>query len=367
VSVYQNDPREYAVVLTDAQEEPSADLAPELPGFDSSSITEYKDAGFDESFRYFGNDACPCAYIEVGALFMQQVSRFANQPIVVDDNTNTTLLSTSDLNSSFNPGLHATIGKSLCGGRAVEFDYFGLFGSNASAAVARSNANEFLIFPNNLTGNVFVDMDRTRVDYFSTFNSFAVNLLCCCGCCEESCGKGGGGEARCRSVTWFSGLRYFNIADRFNISAQRIVGGGVEEGSYNTSTNNNLYGAQLGARLRRTSGRFGWDATGFAGMFGNDAQQTQTVTDFPNFPLRPTVSSSKAGVSVVGGINVSALYALNNTWNVKAGYNALWIEGLALAPDQLDFDFAAAQGGSQIHNGGGMFLHGANAGLEARW
>jgi hypothetical protein len=202
--------------------------------------------------------------------------------------------------------------------------------------------------------------------------SFAVNLLCCCGCCEESCGKGekggkGGGEARCRSVTWFAGARYLNIAERLNISTQRIVGGGIEEGSYNMTTNNNLYGAQLGASLRRTSGRFGWDATGFGGIFGNDAQQTQAATTFPNFPLRPTVSSSQSRVAFVGGINVSALYALNNIWNVRAGYNALWIEGLALAPDQLDFDFAAAQGGSQIRNGGGTFLHGANVGVEARW
>jgi len=168
-------------------------------------------------------------------------------------------------------------------------------------------------------------------------------------------------------VTWFAGVRYLNIAERLNISAQRIVGGGVEEGTYNTSTNNNLYGGQLGARLRRTSGRFGWDATGFAGIFGNDAQQTQAVTDFPNFPLRPSVSSSKAGVSFVGGTNVSALYSLTNVWNLRAGYTVLWVEGLALAPNQLDFDLAAAQGGSQIHNGGGMFLHGANVGLEARW
>lgn len=370
VSVRQTDPREYVVPVANAQEEPSANLASELQEFDSPSTTECQDEGFDGYFRPFRNDPCPCVYFQAGALLVQQVSRFSNQPIVVDDNTNTTLLSTSDLNSNFNPGLQATVGMRLHNGRALEFDYFGLFGSSTSALAVRPDPAAFLIFPNNLAGNVFVDMDRTQVDYSSTFNSFALNLLCCCGCCEESCdkgGKGGGGVAHCRSVTWFAGVRYLNIAERLNISAQRIVGGGVEEGTYNTSTNNNLYGGQLGARLRRTSGRFGWDATGFAGIFGNDAQQTQAVTDFPNFPLRPSVSSSKAGVSFVGGTNVSALYSLTNVWNLRAGYTVLWVEGLALAPNQLDFDLAAAQGGSQIHNGGGMFLHGANVGLEARW
>jgi hypothetical protein len=45
----------------------------------------------------------------------------------------------------------------------------------------------------------------------------------------------------------------------------------------------------------------------------------------------------------------------------------MWIEGLALAPDQLDFDFAIDPSGNQLRNGGGMFLHGVNVGLEARW
>ena len=113
--------------------------------------------------------------------------------------------------------------------------------------------------------------------------------------------------------------------------------------------------------------RFGWEATGKAGIFGNDAQQKQSVTDFPNFPRRPTVSSGGGVMAFVGELNLSGLYRLTDVWNIRAGYSILWIEGLALAPDQLDFNFAASPSGNQLHNGGGMFLHGANVGLEARW
>ena len=119
--------------------------------------------------------------------------------------------------------------------------------------------------------------------------------------------------------------------------------------------------------MRRWQNRFGWEAAGKAGIFANDAQQKQTVTDFPNFPLRPTVSSSRDGVAFLGEINPSALYRLTNVWNLRAGYNVIWIEGLALAPDQLDFNFATTPSGNQLHNDGGMFLHGVNVGLEARW
>ena len=72
-------------------------------------------------------------------------------------------------------------------------------------------------------------------------------------------------------------------------------------------------------------------------------------------------------MAFIGDTNLSALYRLNDVWNLRAGYNLIWIEGLALAPDQLDFDFTSANGGRQLHRGGGLFLHGMNVGIEARW
>jgi hypothetical protein len=331
------------------------------------SMTKPQGLGFDGCCGPTWGDPCPCVYVQVGALLLHQVPRFAGQPIVVDPNAGTTLLSTSDLDSFFNPGLQATVGIGLCGGRAVEFDYFGLFGGNASAVAIRPDANAFLTFPGNLAGNVFVDMDRVELDYSSQLHSFAVNFLCCCGCCDQCLDSCGCSVARSQAFTWFAGFRYLSLDEDLDIAAQRTVGGAVEDGTYNLRTSNDLYGAQLGARLRRTRGRFGWDATGYGGIFGSDAQQTQSVTDFPNFPLRPTVSSSKTGVAFVGGANLSALYLLTDIWNLRAGYNVIWIEGVALAPDQLDFNFAAADGGGRLNNGGGLFLHGVNVGLEARW
>lgn len=341
--------------------------APDQQGLVASSITKSQGGGCDESCCPTWGDPCPCVYVQVGALLMQQVPRFNRQPIVVDPNTSTTFLSTSDLDSFFNPGLQATVGMRLCGGRALEFDYFGLFGGNASAVAVSPDSNAFLTFPDNLVGNVFVDMDRVEADYSSSIHSFAVNFLCCCGCCDQCCCDCCCGGVACQSWTWFAGFRYINLNEELDILAERDEVGGVEDGSYNLRTSNNLYGAQLGARLRRTRGRFGWDATGFAGIFGNDARQTQSVTDFPDVPLRPTVSSSRSGVSFVGGANLSGLYLLTNVWSLRAGYNLIWIEGVALAPDQLDFNFAASPSGDQLRNGGGLFLHGANVGVEARW
>ncbi len=319
------------------------------------------------------NDPCPQLYVQVGALFMQQVSQFSqNQPIVLDPNTGNTFISTSNINSNFIPGLQATAGFRLNNGQTIEADYFGLYGGSTTATAIKPDANAFLTFPNNLAGNAFVAIENANVNYTSEINSFALNLPCCSGCSSAGCDSCACdayqfGQSKSQSITWFSGFRYLNVNQRLNIVSQRTVANAIEQGSYNVRTQNNLFGGQLGARLRRTSGRLGWDASGFAGVFGNSAQQTQSVTDFPNFALRPSVTDSKGGVAFVGGGNLSGLYSLTKALNLRAGYNTIWIEGLALAPDQLDFNLAAAQAGSRINNNGGMFLHGANVGLEARW
>ena len=194
--------------------------------------------------------------------------------------------------------------------------------------------------------------------------------MCCddCGCCQVGDGSGSG-LVRSQSFSWFGGFRYLNFGERLNIAGQGLGAAPGEVGQYNVRTSNNLYGAQLGARMRRTQGRWGWDATGTAGIFGNDAQQSQFVQDFPHDPgsVLRNVSTSRSGVAFVGQGNVSGLYALTNVWNLRAGYNVIWVEGLALAPDQLNYNFATAGTGTQLNNNGGIFLHGVNVGLEARW
>jgi len=332
------------------------------------AASNFPNPNYDECCRRFcPQPACPCMYGYVEALLFMRNAGFRRQPIVVDPNTNTTFMSTSAFNPNFNPGLRAVFGMRLFGRIPIEFDYFQLFEGSTSAVATSSDPGSFLIFPGNLSGNVFVDMSRVQANYASSLQSFAINFPCCCGCCEDYCDECGCSQTRCQSVTWFGGFRFLNLTDRLNIAAQRDVAGAVENGSYNIRTANRLFGGQLGARVRRTRGRFGWEGTGWSGLFGNAAQQSQMVTDFPNFALRPAVSSSRGGAAFVGGGNLSALYLLDDVWNIRAGYSVLWLQGLALSPDQLDFNFANAQGGSQLHNNTGLVLHGINIGLEARW
>ena len=64
-------------------------------------------------------------------------------------------------------------------------------------------------------------------------------------------------------------------------------------------------------------------------------------------------------------LNITAIYKLNQRWGLRAGYNMLWLTGVALAPSQWNFSIPEAV--TAINNDGGLFLYGANLGVEARW
>ena len=93
------------------------------------------------------------------------------------------------------------------------------------------------------------------------------------------------GKSKNQSFTWFSGFRYLNVNRRLNIGAQHPVANAVEQETNNVRSQDNLCNGQLGTRLRRTYGRLGWDASGFAGTFGNDAERNSIK---PSRLVRPS-------------------------------------------------------------------------------
>ena len=341
------------------------------------------ESGRDSLFGCLTCNPCPCLYADVEAVFMQQTPRFRNQPILLDFLNGTPLVSTSDLNFADSTGIEATFGLHLCNCRAVEFTYFGLFRNGASASFDKTDPNMVVTFPTGPVGNVFLNMDHVQTDYTSYLNSFEVNFPCCCGCCgcceepqcgcgeatcgEASCSKHGRDATVCRSLEWFAGFRYIELGTDLNITAASFPPPFMETGAYTIHTTNRLFGGQIGGRVRRTVNHFGFELTGKAGIYGNDADQNQSVTDFPNFPLRPTTTVQANNVAFEGELNLSGIFRINDVWSLKAGYSVIWIEGLALAPDQLDFNFAVSPSGNTLTSDGGMFIHGANVGLEARW
>lgn len=324
--------------------------------------------------------ACPCWYGYAEALFLQRTNCSTDQPIVVQSVAGSpvaTILSTSDLDFDFEPGMRVLLGHRLHNGWAIEGGYLGLFNANAWAEAVPPDQGTNYTFPDGL-GYINVPPDGGfRVNYDSSLQSAELNFVCCNGCCDpctegkgKSKGECGHGNMYCRTFEWLVGFRYINWHEHLNIYFERPqtteTGMGIETGEYDIRTSSNLYGPQVGARVRRWGKRWGWEATGKAGIFGCDAQQEQYVNDFGYELPDRTHSVSDSQVAFLGEINLTAIYRLNDVWNLRAGYNVIWINGVALAPDQLDFS-GTLPAGNQIATDGGVFLHGVNFGLEARW
>jgi hypothetical protein len=298
---------------------------------------------------------CPCTYGWADMLILWRDNDATNRPLVINLNTGESLISTGDLGFDAGWGVRAGFGvRDACGCCGWEFGYLGVFGQDAERSV---EAADELALPGDLglATNNFFFADEASVRYESQINGAEINRVCCCCCCDDCC---------CRSFEWIYGFRYLNVNEDFAITAIDFQ---ESTSVYDVHTNNNLIGGQVGNRVRRSCGRWSWEGVGKVGLFGNAAEQhSDPIVDFPNFVVRPGRTESTGNLAFVGDFNLTAIYQINNVWGARLGYNLIWIEGVALAPDQLDFTNTTTSG-SGISTDGGIFLHGLNAGVEARW
>jgi len=298
-------------------------------------------------------DGCPRLYATAEALVLDADLQGPNRALVLDVNLppgNDALLTTDGLDFGWKPGVRTTFGFRLTPRRAIEFSYLGGFDWGASATVTGNNN---LAIPGDLgvSSNQFFMADEMRVDYSAELNGVEVNWVKC----RRRLLFGTDCETQC-----LVGFRHLGWHERFNLRATDFQDAG--SGNYAIHTNNDLFGAQVGARVRHP-GRLGWLVSGKVGVFGNGAEQTQSVTDFL-LTLRSPRTSHARNAAFVADLGLLLRWELSRVWSVQGGYNLLWIEGLALSRDQLDFTLP---GGMGVDNGGGAFLHGASVGLAARW
>jgi hypothetical protein len=151
-------------------------------------------------------------------------------------------------------------------------------------------------------------------------------------------------------ASWMpAGIRYLSVHEDFTYTAifpdarptlAIPPGGLVSSTSGTVHTTNHLLGYQMGlwAMIPVTCN---WGATfeGKAGIFGNRADQ-QTEAGFfrgdGTAILAAEEDSNRGQEAVVAELNLVATYRLSCNVSVYAGWQALWISGLALAVEQAD-------------------------------
>lgn len=277
-------------------------------------------------------------------LHLNQTSAF---PVVQNQNTLATALNTNALNFGTRAGPRLTVGYrfSQCG--TAELSYFGLQDWHASAA-ARGNNN--LTLPGDLgpATDDFFGANVMQVNSAARLNNVEANYW----------------HQTSRSrLSLLAGFRYFNFSDKFDITA---VDSDTSISNYRTSTRNNLFGAQAGARWRAQRGIWGLEIVKKAGIYGNNASQSTYLGDFGNTVVLRNSHTNGGSTAFIAEIGVNGRMQLTNWLYFRGGYNLIWVDGIARAANQLDFSNHAGSG-TTLHDRSNLFLHGANLGLEARW
>ncbi|MFA6355947.1 MAG: Lpg1974 family pore-forming outer membrane protein [Candidatus Omnitrophota bacterium] len=135
---------------------------------------------------------------------------------------------------------------------------------------------------------------------------------------------------------------------------------------WDTTTKNDLYGIQAGAdAVLFERGRFSVNGLVKAGGYWNHASESTGVS------IQKKVYESNARTdhaAFVGEAGLRCKYQVTKSMALKLGYEMLWLEGVALAPGQIEKTYCAynpisvtAQG---VNTDSGTLFHGVTAGLE---
>jgi hypothetical protein len=199
----------------------------------------------------------------------------------------------------------------------------------------------------------------------NTFHNFEFNLLRSLG--TTDCGK--------KSWEWFAGFRYFSFDEDFNYATFSTNPLYPPSLYYQLCTENKLYGFQVGTRNERClNNRLGYQFGSKVGIYGNHIEACQAIHDGSNSyaeigsgPYTGTdynFESSKDDFSMMGELNLGLTYQLNCKWRAVGGYRALGVSGIALAPDQIPYNFTDTRDINRIKSNGSLILHGSYFGLE---
>ena len=293
---------------------------------------------------------CP-GWTAVGEVLFLSRSGAEDLTLITDQNTGNEMLNVGDFDFDYNgaPRLFIRHENANCIG--FEFGYIGLDSWN-DVEVRGNPISPTLqgpggtAFPSAAPGTVF------SAAYGSEFHSAEFNLRKRCGEC----------------ATWVAGFRMVDFSDTLHATSVAPT----PDDFFTIDADNHMYGFQLGfdAELINCAGQFHIDSIFRCGLLFNSADQTTSVPVFAGLPpgvLATNVSANDDHTTFLGELGIRAVYELNDCISVGSGYHLIWLEGLALAPDQIPATSLAGLGSATLDTGGGLLLHGASINMTVRF
>jgi hypothetical protein len=228
----------------------------------------------------------------------------------------------------------------------VEARYFGVYGFSSTVgpfAAAPGLATQFVI------PGGFLDPTVSTATFTSQLQNVEFNL-------RHHCGP---------SIQLLGGFRWVELDD--NLSIFSVATNGAGSATQNIITNNRLFGGQVGIdAFLWQRGRLSLDGIGKAGIYGNAVNNNLLITQ----PGGPTFNggASQGQTAFVGEMGLTGRYRVTSALSLRATYQLLWLDGVAIATDQIRTLSINGVGGPPSGvNYNTVFYNGMFVGMESQF
>lgn len=287
------------------------------------------------------------------------------------------VLTSDDLESSFDPGVRLMIGFRLGDAWRIEGGYMGSYSWSDSAEVRfTDDSSGNLLSPFSSFGDALgrpgldtlssadfqpvdgLDFNElARVAFTSQFNTAEINL------------RRRLPDISTRRVaaetSLLVGLRHIQVSESLAYTSESPVPAPTVRNAVDVLTENDLFGLQIGGTAQFLVGPQTWidfEAKG-AMLFGQAEKSVSAEFDEFGGALADVMGSEDV-TAFLGDLSLQFNYQFAPSFTLKAGYNAFFLSGVALAGDNLNDRVTALQAGSTtVDHAGRIVYHGPSLGL----
>lgn len=169
----------------------------------------------------------------------------------------------------------------------------------------------------------------------------------------------------CNGTTLVGGFRYIRLNERLNATLSDPAGI-VPDELIRVRTENDVYGIHWGVdSIVANTERCCVTLLGRVGLMGNRMDQQTQMVSLSSPVVTFTADGDAGDLAWLAELGFTGKFRLTSCANLTAGYRAIFLDGVALAPEQLGASSFLTNTG--LHTNGSLLLHAATVGLEVAY
>jgi hypothetical protein len=261
---------------------------------------------------------------------------------------------------------------------AVEFIYWGVYGIGTSDTATVAGIDAIPQAQNVFVGTTpasayLVDSAAQQISRSDLVNDVEINWLYSLWERPEFLSRDPSSPSRSINLMWLAGFRFFQLED---VLTQTSFPGGGAPGTLDlgVATNNNLYGAQVGAKFDwRFLPQVRFSSVPKFMIAGNSITNTTTLATGSGTQAvfasgAPVNVHSTLGVfSWLGSVDTGVAWDVTERWTLSLGYRVVGVGNIAQADGQWPTVITSPASISGINGGSSTIIHGGFAGFEGRY